>query len=1017
PVAGIVVRREWHRVRRVRNGMVEEVGGWVSDTVADCSVRTQAEPTSCGFTPPGGGSYTVTLTARDDAGRTAVTTFHRWAGGEDWVPWNDENKLTMDVITDRDRYAAGDTATLLLAAPFTDVEALVTVERERVLWSKRMRVTAGATTLKLPITETFAPNAFVSVVLVRGRSAPPGPLDDPGRPTLRVGYAELRVTPEVKRLSVDLQPERAEYRPRDTATIAVDVRDGHGHGRQADVALWAVDEGVLALTRFTTPDPIDLLYPTRGIAMRLASNLVSVAPQVPQGDKGRAPGGGGGEENAAVLRSRFRPTAFFLGSLTTDAGGHAVARAPLPDNLTTFRVMAVAVTDGDRYGSGDTKMLVSLPLLARPALPRFTRRGDRFRAGVVVNARMPGSTRVRVQAQAEGIDIDGARAADATLDGPRPEEVRFDFRDPAGDSARFRFDARGGGAADAVAVAVPVRPNDVPRVTTVAGLVRDTAGATFLLDPRTDPARSALTLSFGSSVLAVVRGTARRLRVYPYQCSEQVSSAALPLIALYRARAFDPQVDSTRVRGEIETAVHTLLRRQTPAGGIGYWGASDWTTPWLSAYAGRVLLEARDAGVNVPAQALDTLAAYLSRSLHQPPNPHVVVARWWDRPSRRLAERVAAVDLLSRMGRPDVGAENTLLQQAALLAYEDRLLLAMALDRRGETATGRELLDAGVAEVHVDGRTAVLPDSTGSNYFPSRLRAAARLLDALEQMEPHNALIGPLVERLVQQGRALGAWYWTTQDVGWAMLALMKQAERARAAGPAPFTLRVGDRVVLSTRAGPEAGDTVLPLEGLPLMNGADGQRLRLTVQTAAGASVYWYLTLTEHADGPSTKPVDQGISVERWYEDPTTGQPLMSVAEGELVRVRLRVTVPTERNFVVLDDPLPAGLEPVDLSLRTVSPFGAYDSPYREMQSSGWVYGSWDAGMWSPFDHKEMRDDRVVFAATYLWKGVHTATYLARATTAGSFLYPPAHAEEMYNPGVNGRSAGGVFQVRQAKP
>ncbi|MFS8637347.1 MAG: hypothetical protein FWJ74_04630, partial [Gemmatimonadota bacterium] len=156
-------------------------------------------------------------------------------------------------------------------------------------------------------------------------------------------------------------------------------------------------------------------------------------------------------------------------------------------------------------------------------------------------------------------------------------------------------------------------------------------------------------------------------------------------------------------------------------------------------------------------------------------------------------------------------------------------------------------------------------------------------------------------------------------------------------------------------------------------------------------------------------------IQVERWYEDVRTGQPIVSVAEGELVRVRLRVTVPAERHFVVLDDPLPAGLEPVDLSLRTLSPFGgeeALTGETLEQRGSRWAYGSWDSGMWSPFDHKEMRDDRVVYSATVLWPGTYTATYLARATTAGTFLYPPAHAEEMYNPGVNGRSGGGEFTV-----
>jgi uncharacterized protein YfaS (alpha-2-macroglobulin family) len=133
-------------------------------------------------------------------------------------------------------------------------------------------------------------------------------------------------------------------------------------------------------------------------------------------------------------------------------------------------------------------------------------------------------------------------------------------------------------------------------------------------------------------------------------------------------------------------------------------------------------------------------------------------------------------------------------------------------------------------------------------------------------------------------------------------------------------------------------------------------------------------------------------------------------------------VTVPSERHFVVLDDALPAGLEAVDLSLRTAGGVpgpGAADSTAREGGEEGadggsfaWEYGSWDAGWWSPFDHKEMRDDKVVYVATQLWPGSYTATYVARATTPGVFARPPAHAEEMYNPAVFGESDGGVFTV-----
>jgi hypothetical protein len=146
-------------------------------------------------------------------------------------------------------------------------------------------------------------------------------------------------------------------------------------------------------------------------------------------------------------------------------------------------------------------------------------------------------------------------------------------------------------------------------------------------------------------------------------------------------------------------------------------------------------------------------------------------------------------------------------------------------------------------------------------------------------------------------------------------------------------------------------------------------------------------------------------------------------VVEGQVVRVRLRLTVPDDRQMVILDDPLPAGLEAVDLSLRTVSPFAgdAFAEGGGEEEEEGlvsaWSYGSWDAGLWSAFDHREIRDDRVLFFARRLWKGSYSATYLARATTAGRFTMAPAHAEEMYNPGVHGRSGGGAFIITPAGP
>jgi uncharacterized protein YfaS (alpha-2-macroglobulin family) len=186
---------------------------------------------------------------------------------------------------------------------------------------------------------------------------------------------------------------------------------------------------------------------------------------------------------------------------------------------------------------------------------------------------------------------------------------------------------------------------------------------------------------------------------------------------------------------------------------------------------------------------------------------------------------------------------------------------------------------------------------------------------------------------------------------------------------------------------------------------------------------VFYYLTMTEVPAAAPVRPVDRGVRVERWYESFDSGKPVTSVVEGDLVRVRLRITAPATRYFLVLDDPLPAGLEAVDLSLRTASAMpgpGATpkaeepDHEESDEEDERWAYGSWDSGWWSPFDHRELRDDRVVYSASLLWAGTYTASYIARATTAGTFIKPPAHAEEMYNPAVSGRSDGGTFEVRE---
>jgi alpha-2-macroglobulin len=368
-----------------------------------------AAAASCRFTPTAGGSYVVAFTAHDAQGRVARTTLWRWAAGPGFVPWRDETKLRLEIIPDRQRYSVGDTATLLIASPFTDVDAWLTVERERVLESRPIRITAGARRCGSP-----SPSSWHRTRSSRccwcgpQRGARPA-----GRP---------RPAGAARRLRRAARHARGEAAGRAGRAAAGGVPAGrHGArehrgarrqaaaGQRAEVTLWAVDEGVLALTGYRTPDPLELLYRPRPLGM----------PAGQQPDRGRAAGARGAEGRrvrpaapaaatsaACCARgSRRRRSSSAPSSPTRNGRGNSVGA--LPDNLTTFRVMAVAVTAGDRYGSGSSSLLVTRPLVARPALPRFVREGDDFAAGVVVNQRTGGSQRVDVEAEASGITLPG----------------------------------------------------------------------------------------------------------------------------------------------------------------------------------------------------------------------------------------------------------------------------------------------------------------------------------------------------------------------------------------------------------------------------------------------------------------------------------------------------------------------------------------------------------------------------------------------------------------------------------
>ena len=731
-----------------------------------------------------------------------------------------------------------------------------------------------------------------------------------------------------------------------------------------------------------------------------------------------------------TMRSQFRSTAFFLGSVVTDGRGDGLARAAVPDNLTTFRVIAVAVS-GNRFGSGDTTLLVTRPLVARAALPRFVRPSDSLVAGVIVTARDGRARPATAEASVVGAQLRGAPRMSVSLSSSASTEARFVItaprRDVIGDSIAIRLGAGDGATTDATETWLPVRPDFHRRTHAVIGAVRDTQDVAIVLPADIDPARSRMRLRIGTSKLSAMLAAYKWLLAYRYDCTEQLASVGRGIIAAWLATKDErPDALGGDPHAKLQELADEIARRQRSDGAFKYWPDWPWSNGWLTAYAGTFLLDARELGVAVDPTVI-ARARDLLRAESRLPVDTGGMNRYVQRANRmKLGERVAEVEFLRRVAQPDTTTERVLLGVARSMTWEDRLRFAQVIASRGDMRVDAEsLVDAAWRTVTVAGHRVDLPDTANvARIFPSRIAPAARLLSASLALRPTQPLLGALIETVLQHGRAESAFAWNTQDYASVVMALAAMND-----GPAANRVVRARAATTSFVARPPRNgvDTTIasPLAGL-LEPSANGQRLlRVHVDASSGERpVFYSLEVDEVPLAGPVNPDAQGIVVERSYERFDNGAPVTRVSEGDLVRVRLRVTVPADREFVALEDPLPAGLEPVDVSLQTSGTLGPFTSPESERAAAegdrnrdgpvwqAWLYGGWDDGHWSPWAHKELHDDRVSYFARLLWTGSYTASYVARATTAGSFVAPPAWAEEMYNPALQGRSAGLRFGV-----
>ena len=1000
-----VVQRIWRSVRVAETGGRYRWESTQSDSVLEQStVTTGQAPVERRFVPKEAGFYYIVAAGKDNRGNEIASEAYFYASGSDYVAWERRDDDRIELVASKTDYAPGEMASIIVKSPYEKATALVSLEREGIIRHYTTTLVGSAPQIDIPILKDYLPNVFVSVVLLQGRveQAAITREADIGRPSFKVGYISLGVSPKEKLLTMNVSTDRKDYRPGDTVEVTIRVKNVMGRGVRAEVALSVADLGVLNLIGYRLPNVFNQFYSPRGLAVTTTETRLHLIEQRSYDEKGEEEGGGGGEEESGMegVRKDFRPSAYWNPSIVTNAGGVATVRFGLPDNLTSFQLMAVGNTTESDFGYAEESFRVNKPLLLQPSLPRFARVGDAFEGSVVVLNYTEESKVVQLITSVTGISFTGNDTVQYTLKPGEAKEIRNKFLAENVGTAQFLFKAQTNTDRDGLLWNIPIQ---VPRLRESVALYQSITDQKTLekvvipQDIYHDLGEMQVTLA-STGMVGLSEGISY-LFDYPYGCLEQRLSRLLPMIlAEDLVKAFDFKVlEDKDYKAVVTEMVGEIPLFQRDDGGFAYWKNTSDTWPYLSAYTMFTLVKAKQTGYSVGDQTLENGFKYLRKALARE-------VRWpWASPYYWDCTDALSLYTLAIAGRPDHGYMQRLYTRKDSIPLFAKAYLLKALHATGGyqglvdelTRQLSNMAKVSQTSAHYEER-----DDFGNSWcWNSNARTTALILQAMVETQPENNLIPRMVRWLIDQQK-VGRWR-TTQENLYVVDALATYVRFYEKDEP-NFRGEVkiaGGTFMTELFRGRSFATREKSISLSELVLGAD---YPIDILKSGAGRLYYTIRMNYYPKGES-RAKEEGFSVTKKIEavdNPVEGA--KAFAAGTVARVTLTISTNQERNFVVVDDPIPAGFEIINTSFLTS---GTNLREEEESPDEWWSY--------NPFRHREMYNDRAMFFADYLTANVYTVSYLVRATSYGTFAMPSTRIEGMYEPEVFGQTSSTSVTIR----
>jgi uncharacterized protein YfaS (alpha-2-macroglobulin family) len=893
---------------------------------------------------------------RDDAG-TLMNRISYTVAGKANLQGQLERNAELELKLARSDYAPGDTIEMNIVAPYTGA-GLISIETDRVHHFKWFRSETERSVQTITVPEGIEGNAYVSVAFVRSFHSP-----EIFTSPLSYAVAPFSIDRSSRTLLIQLDtPDR--IRPGQPFSL------GYQSSHASKMVLFAINEGILQVARYQTPNPLDHFMQKRALQVETQQMLDLILPDFSRVREWSATGGDAdfaaealGRNLNPFARRLDQPAIWWSGIIDADPTRRS-QEVTLPDSFNgEVRIMAVAVNDR-AIGSAHRRVPVRGDFIITPNLPLAVSPTDRFTitagiANAIEGAPSDSPHTVQVElTSSEHLQVENPRQT-LTLQPGSEATVTFDILTQSRPgAAELRFQVTSTHHTAQRTVSLSVRPASAFSTTVESG--RLNPGTHTLEFPRTlYPHFASQRFSVSDNPMVLTQGLMAWLKDYPHHCTEQILSATYPLLALM------PTLPTAKDQRDARTRLHALISnlrgRQLSDGSFGLWPGSATGTESVSLYALNFLTDARAEGLVIPSEMLDQGNRFLKRIAARPTTT-----------LDQALQRAWAIYLLTRQGEVTTNYL-THLQESLKQSFPDQWQAHLTATYLA--ATWKLLQQPDEAERLIQQYRPSAPSPEG-NDFDSRLANTARQIVLLGKHFPET--LGSISqERILEMTQAIFADRFTTFSAAWTVQAL---SAYGNAFSRSEHSL---EEVILIDHAGQEVSTPMQPSPFPHLLPAYDTRAVRLK----SDAPLFYLLQQSGFDRTLPEQPLAEGLEITRRYTD-QDGNEVHDAPVGSNLTARLRVRSLTNRyvNQVAIMDLLPAGFE--------------VDRASIQRQKSGWSS-----------DYVDIREDRVLFFGTF-GPAVETFTYSVRVTAPGTFVVPPVTAEAMYDRSLKAHTAAGHFTV-----